>query len=115
MSQFVTELSAADFVAKVADKSANLGLVLVDFWAPWCQPCLSLAPYVEQLAEKYQGKLTVYKVNVQTYRELALQNNIRNIPTLHLFKDGTLLDRRIGGLTNDDLGELEAFVQPHLA
>lgn len=115
MSQFVSELTAEDFVAKVTDKSANLGLVLVDFWAPWCQPCVQLAPYVEELAEKLQGKLTVYKVNVQTYREVALQNNIRNIPTLFLFKDGVLLDRRIGGLVSNDVAELEEFVKPHLA
>lgn len=116
MSNFVHELVDADFNAKVTDKNANLGLVLVDFWATWCAPCLQLAPFIEEAAEKLQGKVTVYKyeVLVEEEQEARKVNGIRNIPTILLFKDGVLVDRRVGCLESNDVSELIEFIEKHL-
>ncbi len=70
--------------------------VLVDMWAPWCAPCLMLAPIIEQVAQKYGGRLKVVKVNVDEAPELANRYNIRSIPTLLIFKNGELHGRMIG-------------------
>ena len=61
--------------------------VLVDFWAPWCGPCKALAPTIDQIAEEYQGKVKVVKVNVDESPESAVQFRINSIPTLIIFKD----------------------------
>lgn len=70
--------------------------VLIDFWAAWCGPCRVLAPTIEELAKEYEGKAIVGKVDVDTEQELAMQFNIRSIPTLLLFKGGELIDRTVG-------------------
>lgn len=70
--------------------------VLVDFWAEWCAPCRALAPTLEELAEKYRGRFTVAKVNVDHDQELAAQFGILNIPTLLFFKGGEEVDRVVG-------------------
>lgn len=114
MSKLVKELSDVEFASSVTDKDACLGLVLVDFWAPWCQPCLQLAPFVEEAASLLEGKVQVYKVNVDSYKETAMQYQVRNIPTVLLFKDGVLVDRRVGGLQSNDVQELVAFISKHI-
>lgn len=70
--------------------------VLVDFWAEWCAPCRALAPTLEELAEKYKGKFTVAKVNVDHDQDLAAQFGILNIPTMIFFKGGQEVDRVVG-------------------
>ncbi|RIY33414.1 hypothetical protein CKF54_02920 [Psittacicella hinzii] len=116
MSNFVHELTDAEFNEKVANKEGNLGLVLVDFWASWCSPCLQLAPFVEEAAEKLAGKVTFYKYEVKPEepQEARTLNGVRNIPTILLFKDGVLVDRRVGSLESNNVEELLSFVEKHL-
>jgi thioredoxin len=70
--------------------------VLVDFWAPWCQPCRVVAPAVEDMADEFAGKLKVVKVNVDDAREIAKRYQVDSIPTLAVFRNGKLEDRKVG-------------------
>ena len=72
------------------------GLVLVDFWAPWCGPCKLVAPVLNEIAEEQQGKLRVGKVNVDNQQALAAKYKVRNIPTMILFKNGKDVKRIVG-------------------
>jgi thioredoxin 1 len=70
--------------------------VLVDFWAVWCGPCRLIAPIVEELARQYEGKLKVYKVDIDQEQSLAIQYGIMSIPTLLLFKNGQVVEQIVG-------------------
>jgi len=70
--------------------------VLVDFWASWCMPCLKIAPIVEELSKKYNGKMKFGKVNVENYQAVAQTYGIRSIPTLLIFKDGQVATQIVG-------------------
>lgn len=85
--------------------------VLVDFWAIWCGPCKMVAPAVAKIAEKYDGKLKVGKLNVDDEQDLAMQYRISSIPTLAIFKDGKVVNQRIGAV---NFATLEAFVAEYV-
>ncbi len=85
--------------------------VLVDFWAPWCGPCKAMAPYIDKLAEEYQGKLKVVKLNTQDNAEVPAQYGITAIPTLIVVKDGEV-QSQIVGLQKYDA--LKSAVEPYL-
>jgi thioredoxin 1 len=101
---------ASDKVKTFTDKdfgdSVKTGLVLVDFWAEWCAPCRRLAPTVDQLAEEYNGKLTVAKMNVDENPMTPPNFMIRGIPTLLLFKDGELKESIVGLADKADLARM---------
>ncbi|MDY3983991.1 thioredoxin [Dysosmobacter sp.] len=71
-------------------------LAMVDFWADWCGPCKALAPAMETLAEKYDGKVLIGKVNVDDARELAIRFGVMSIPTVVFLKNGREFDRKVG-------------------
>jgi thioredoxin 1 len=77
--------------------------VLVDFWAEWCGPCKMLAPILDELAQEYDGKVTIGKVNIDEHQDLAAQYGIRSIPTLLLFRDGQVADQIVGLRSKRDL------------
>lgn len=79
--------------------------VVIDFWATWCGPCIKLGPIVEELAEKYEGKAVIGKLNIDENDEIVAENRVRNIPTVLFFKDGELKDRSVGLVKLSDLEE----------
>ena len=80
--------------------------VLVDFWAPWCAPCRALGPRIEMLAEAYDGRVRVAKLNVDDEPRLAARYEVRSIPSLLLFRDGKLVQTRVGALGDAELHAL---------
>jgi len=90
MGKYV-ELNNSNF-----ESTINEGVTLVDFWAPWCGPCRMIAPIIEELAEDFEGKATIAKVNTDEEQDIAIKFGIRSIPTLLFFKDGKVVDQMIG-------------------
>ena len=89
----LVEVNDSNFEGEVLKSAVP---VLVDFWAPWCGPCRSIAPIVEELATEYQGKLKVVKINVDNNKEAAMRYNVRGIPNLILFKNGESVEQIVG-------------------
>ena len=83
------------------DKAVSQGLAMVDFWASWCGPCKMLAPVIEDLAGRYEGKALVGKVNVDDEQELAARLGVMSIPTVVFLKDGVEIDRKVGVMPAD--------------
>ena len=80
--------------------------VLVDFWAEWCGPCKAIGPSIEQLAEDYAGKAKVYKLDVDSDSDLAMQYGVMSIPALLVFKDGKEVDRMVGAAPKAQIAAL---------
>ena len=77
--------------------------VLVDFWATWCGPCKMIAPIVKEIADEYDGKILVGKVNVDEEPDLPMQYNVSSIPTLMVFKNGQLVNKAVGYREKDEI------------
>lgn len=82
------------------------GKVLVDFWASWCGPCKMIAPVVEEIANEFEGKIKVGKVNVDEEAELSINYQVMSIPTILIFENGKLIDKAIGYRGKEELIEL---------
>lgn len=97
---------AIQFTDKTAREAIESGkVVVVDFWATWCGPCIKLGPVVEELAEKYEGRAVIGKLNIDENDEIVAENRIRSIPTVLFFKDGAVVDRCVGSVKLADLEE----------
>ena len=95
---------AMQFTDASAREAINSGKpVVIDLWAEWCGPCIKLGPAVEKLAEEFEGKAVVGKLNVDENDEISSENRVRNIPTVLFFKDGELKDRTVGLVSLDEL------------
>lgn len=80
--------------------------VLVDFWAVWCAPCRMVAPVVDEMATKYDGKVKVGKLNVDEHGEIATRYNVRGIPTLLLFNNGQVAEQIVGAVPRDTIANM---------
>ncbi len=89
------DVTLSDFNAKVLDASLDVP-VLVDFWASWCGPCRALAPVLAKLADSYQGKIRVAKVDSDEQQALATQYGVRSLPTVKIFRNGAVVDEFVG-------------------
>ena len=85
----------SDFQDKVIEKSREIPIV-VDYWAPWCGPCVMIGPVLEKLSEEYDGKFILAKVNVDENPVISQLYNIMSIPSVKMFKDGKIVDEFIG-------------------
>lgn len=87
-------------------------VTVVDFWAQWCGPCRAIAPIIEELADEYKGTALVGKVDVDSNQELAMQYNIRSIPTILILKNGEVVERHVGAITKP---ALQSKIDKHIA
>ncbi len=105
------DVGADNFLEEVVEKSSALP-VLVDFWAPWCGPCKNLMPILESLATKHADSFRLVKVNIDEQQELAMQFQVRSVPTVYLVKDGAVVDGFMGAQPE---GAVEEFLSKHIA
>ncbi len=103
MSDKVLYVGDADFDSAVLQSGEP---VLVDFWAEWCGPCKMISPVLDELAEAYQGKLKIAKLNVDENRATAVKYHVRSIPMLLLFKDGQIQATQIGAVGKGQLSQM---------
>jgi len=100
MTESVTELSGREF-----DNFTKEEIVLIDFYADWCMPCLMMAPVMEDIARKFKGKIKFGKVNIEDNQELAQKFHITSLPTFMLFKDGKQAKQFVGSRSIEDFEE----------
>ncbi len=93
------------------EEKTKSGLVLIDFFATWCGPCRMMSPILEEVGENLDGKVSIYKVDVDDDEKLARKFGILSIPTLIIFKDGKQVDKKVGYIQADDL---QAMIEKHI-
>ena len=104
MSENIVHVTDASFETDVLQSDTP---ALVDFWAEWCGPCKMIAPILNEIADEYAGKMKISKVDVDSNPETAAKFNVRGIPTLLVFKNGTVEATKVGALSK---GQLIEFV-----
>jgi len=103
----VPELTNKEF-----EDFSNKGLVFIDFFAEWCMPCLTMTPIIDELSDKFKGKIKFGKVNVGENQELAQRFNVSSIPNFVLLKDGEIVEQFIGSISEEELEEkLKKFLK----
>lgn len=110
-SPYIVDVSAADFEAQVLARSAEVP-VLVDFWASWCQPCQMLMPVLTGIAQAYQGRFVLAKVNSDEQQELATRYGVRSLPTVKVFRHGEVVDEFMGAQPESVIRQL---IDKHMA
>lgn len=107
-SELIVNATDASFETDVLQSESP---VLVDYWAPWCGPCKMVAPILDEIAGEYEGKLRIVKVNVDDNPGTAQKYGVRGIPTLSLFKGGSLEATKVGALSKS---QLTAFLDSNI-
>ena len=108
MSSNTKEFKEDSFKIDVLDSTKP---VLVDFWAEWCGPCKTLAPVLDEIANEYDGRITIAKVNVDENLQIPPKYGIRGIPTMLLFKEGSVQATKVGALSK---ANLNAFLDSNI-
>ena len=96
----ILHLKDADFKKEVVESDVP---VLVDFWAPWCGPCRTIAPIIDEVAKEYHSRMKVCKINVDESPRVATKYGVMSIPTIIFFKDGKVMEQLVGALNKTDL------------
>lgn len=102
-SEKIINVTDATFEAEVLKSDKP---ILIDFWASWCAPCKAIAPVVEELASEYEGRIKVAKMNVDENPATPTKFAVRGIPTLILFKDGKVLEQKVGAVPKAQLADM---------
>ena len=97
------EITDSSFKSEVIESEIP---VLVDFWAPWCGPCKTVAPVLDELANEYEGKVKIVKLNVDENQSTATEFGIKSIPTLIIFKSGKAVDQTMGAQPKENLKQM---------
>ena len=108
MSEHIVHVTDSSFADDVTNSTEP---VLLDFWAEWCGPCKMIAPILDDIAKEYAGKVKVAKINIDENQKTPAQFGVRGIPTLMLFKNGSVEATKVGALSKS---QLVAFLDGHL-
>jgi len=108
VSENITHVSDASFEQEVINADQP---VLVDYWAEWCGPCKMIDPLLHELADEFEGKIKIAKVNIDENQQITSQFKIRGIPTLMVFSDGKVQGMKVGAVTK---GVLKEFIEQHI-
>lgn len=103
MSEFTKTVSDSDFQKDILESKVP---VLVDFWAPWCGPCVAIGPTLEELAQEYQDKLVVAKMNVDENANIPAQFGVRSIPFMVFIKEGKVVESIVGAQPKAKIKEI---------
>ena len=103
MSENVKEITSTNFNDEVLESDTP---VLVDFWAEWCGPCRAIGPVVDEIANDYDGKVSVGKLNVDNENKLAMEYGVRSIPALLIFNNGTVVNQIVGAVPKNRITDI---------